>query len=206
MSETGKWTASKSSARDTELVKLFQHSEQLTFSAFFRLLQDDREFAGWYTDLLKSSPFRSYFWEHPPLNSSSVSRGAEFAMLDAPVLDRMRPDADAFRSHFVGREVATFRNLGGDAILIAPSPADSSHAYPHLAAFLQYAPAGQVRDLWQTVGRTVCDALSERPVWLSTSGLGVAWVHIRLDSSPKYYQHQPYKIWPNTEEGNNRRT
>jgi hypothetical protein len=29
-------------------------------------------------------------------------------------------------------------------------------------------------------------------MWLSTSGLGVAWLHIRLDSTPKYYQHQPY--------------
>jgi len=199
VSKTNTWTASKSDTDGTELIKLFQNAEQLTFSALFGLLQDDQGFAGWYTDLLKNSPFTSYFWEHPPLTSSSFNRGAEFAMIDAPILDNMRPDTEAFRSHFAGEEVATFRNLGGDAILIAPSPDESTRTYPHLAAFLQKAPARQVRELWRSVGRAVCDALSDQPIWLSTSGLGVAWLHIRLDSSPKYYQHQPYKHRPAAE-------
>ena len=30
-------------------------------------------------------------------------------------------------------------------------------------------------------------------LWVSTSGLGVYWLHVRLDSYPKYYQHAPYK-------------
>ena len=199
VSKTNTWTASKSGTGDTELIKLFQNAEQLTFSALFGLLQDNRDFAGWYTDLLKNSPFRSYFWEHPPLTSSSFNRGVEFAMIDAPILDSMRPDTEAFCSHFAGEDVATFRNLGGDAILIAPSPDASSRTYPHLAAFLQKAPARQVCELWRSVGRAVCDALSDQPIWLSTSGLGVAWLHIRLDSSPKYYQHQPYKHRPTTD-------
>ncbi|MDF9799652.1 hypothetical protein OKW21_004915 [Catalinimonas alkaloidigena] len=28
---------------------------------------------------------------------------------------------------------------------------------------------------------------------MSTSGLGVYWLHIRLDSRPKYYQFDPYR-------------
>ncbi len=120
-------------------------------------------------------------------------------MIDAPILDNMCPDTGAFRSYFAGDDVATFRNLGGDAILIAPSCADSSCSYPHLAAFLRKAPDQQVRKLWRSVGQAVCGALSDQPIWISTSGLGVAWLHIRLDSSPKYYQHQPYKIRPTAE-------
>jgi hypothetical protein len=30
-------------------------------------------------------------------------------------------------------------------------------------------------------------------MWVSTSGLGVYWLYIRLDSFPKYYNFQPYK-------------
>ncbi len=120
-------------------------------------------------------------------------------MIDAPILDNMCPDTEAFRSYFAGDDVATFRNLGGDAILIAPSCEDSSCCYPHLAAFLRKAPDQQVRKLWRSVGQAVCGALSDQPIWISTSGLGVAWLHIRLDSSPKYYQHQPYKIRPTAE-------
>lgn len=31
------------------------------------------------------------------------------------------------------------------------------------------------------------------PLWVSTSGLGVSWLHVRLDSRPKYYTYAPYK-------------
>mmetsp|Transcript_9405 Transcript_9405/g.21189 ORF Transcript_9405/g.21189 Transcript_9405/m.21189 type:complete len:541 (+) Transcript_9405:444-2066(+) len=30
------------------------------------------------------------------------------------------------------------------------------------------------------------------PVWLSTSGMGVPWLHVRLDSSPKYYTYHGF--------------
>jgi hypothetical protein len=122
--------------------------------------------------------------------TSGFEQAAEFVMIDAPILDSMRPNTEAFRSYFAGEDVATFRNLGGDAILIAPSPDDASFAYPHLGAFQK------IRKLWHSVGQAVCGALSDQPTWLSTSGLGIAWLHIRLDSYPKYYQHQPYKRWP----------
>jgi hypothetical protein len=36
-------------------------------------------------------------------------------------------------------------------------------------------------------------SLNGNTVWMSTSGLGVHWVHMRMDSNPKYYSHKPYK-------------
>jgi len=36
-------------------------------------------------------------------------------------------------------------------------------------------------------------SLSETPLWASTSGAGVAWLHIRFDTRPKYYIHLPYR-------------
>ena len=42
----------------------------------------------------------------------------------------------------------------------------------------------------QMAGRV---SLTEDSVWLSTSGLGVYWLHVRLDSRPKYYTYEPYK-------------
>ena len=32
----------------------------------------------------------------------------------------------------------------------------------------------------------------DRPMWLSTCGTGVAWVHMRLDQRPKYYTYTPF--------------
>ena len=65
--------------------------------------------------------------------------------------------------------------------------------YPHLAAFLRGAGKQQVRELWRRRAQEMLRSIGERPVWLSTAGGGVAWLHVRLDSRPKYYSHAPYR-------------
>ena len=37
------------------------------------------------------------------------------------------------------------------------------------------------------------DRIDDRPVWLSTAGMGIAWLHIRLDDRPKYYGYREYR-------------
>jgi hypothetical protein len=47
--------------------------------------------------------------------------------------------------------------------------------------------------LWIEVAEVHDGAMGEEPRWLSTSGLGVFWLHVRLDQRPKYYAHTPYR-------------
>jgi hypothetical protein len=80
-----------------------------------------------------------------------------------------------------------------------PAPAGDNRCFAHLAAFLRGTTEPRRQALW----RTVADALRGRvgarapdtPVWLSTAGLGVSWLHLRLDSRPKYYRHAPYRTF-----------
>jgi hypothetical protein len=65
--------------------------------------------------------------------------------------------------------------------------------YGHLAAFVRGAPAEQREALWRTVGDALSRRLGAKPVWLSTAGAGVSWLHVRLDDRPKYYGHAPYR-------------
>lgn len=196
------WTISRSTSGDTEHIGLYQDGRALTFRQYFALLEEDRRFAGWYTEQLQASPFSAFFWEHPPLGRANIESAAHLVLVNAPVLDALRQDDAAFRRYFSGDAVVSFRNLGGDALLIAPSLADASTNYAHLVAFLRTARESQVQALWQEVARSVAASLDDEPTWLSTSGLGVAWLHVRLDSSPKYYQHRPFKRWPaNDQEG-----
>ena len=79
-------------------------------------------------------------------------------------------------------------------MLIVPAPMTRSHAcYAHLARFLRGAPAAQVRAFWSVVGQAALRRMGTIPFWLSTAGLGVAWLHIRLDSRPKYYRYAAYR-------------
>jgi hypothetical protein len=88
-----------------------------------------------------------------------------------------------------------FPNLSGDATLIVPRQMSNADGYGHIASFVQRAPREQKHALLQTLSREIDKRLAASidHFWVSTSGLGVPWVHVRLDERPKYYQYEPYR-------------
>lgn len=140
-------------------------------------------------------PFDGYCWECRPVSQAMVSRPFECVFVVSPALVRLPPDPRDFSGHFrVDESVATFANLGGDATLVAPAPGPRETDYSHLASFTATAPLAQQDALWRAVGEAMRRGIGLKPVWLSTAGLGVAWLHVRLDSRPKYYRHRAYTI------------
>lgn len=157
--------------------------------------QRDAAFCALFADALSDTPFASFFWESPPVIGASREEACEHVVVDAPRLAGVRAEPEAFEAHFVkGEPIATFPNLGADAILVAPAPFGDPQGGAHLAAFLRAGPPDRVAALFAAVGRAF-DARLERPepVWLSTSGVGVRWLHVRLDDRPKYITHRPYR-------------
>lgn len=156
--------------------------------------QHDAEFRSCFISLLADSPFSAFRWETPPITTATSNRAFEFVLLDSPELTR-ESDVDAFADHFKSATegVTAFPNLGKDAILVVPSPLGPSSAYGHLAAFVRHAPETQIHALWARLGAEMQRRLSAEPVWLSTAGAGVAWLHVRLDDRPKYYGYRPYR-------------
>jgi hypothetical protein len=149
---------------------------------------------GFFTALLADAPYPAYFFETPPVTVAGAGRAFEFVLADSPALAALAPAPAAFADRFApGQTVAAFANLSGDATLVAPAPQGPLDAYAHLAAFARRAPAPQHHALWQAVGDAVAQRLSAAPLWLSTSGLGVPWLHVRLDTRPKYYTYGPYR-------------
>ncbi len=174
-----------------------ENGEQLTFRELFERMNNCQEFSDQYSEALAGIPFEAYFWEHPPLNTERLDDEAEFVLVESTTLAGVRPDPMPFSDKFAeagGKDVIAFDNLGGDARLVVPVPVGPLEAYPHLAAFLRRAPRTQVRSLWKAVAESLKDTLCDRPKWLSTAGLGVYWLHLRIDSRPKYYRHAPYKL------------
>ncbi len=161
-----------------------------------RYWREDEGFRSFFVSLLANAPFAAFRWETPPVTTSTVNREFEFVLLDAPALARA-PDTQAFAEQFRSagpdRGATTFANLGNDALLVVPCPSGPAAAYVHLAAFVRQAPEAQVHDLWRTVGKAMDTRLSAEPTWLSTAGMGVSWLHVRLDSRPKYYGYAPYR-------------
>lgn len=191
------WAADVESLSDGRVRRycILRGGAPVGYGDVLRCWEADRDFRTFFVGLLADAPPGAFRWETPPVTAATLGRPFEFVLLDAPGLDRT-PDRPAFDEHFrtapPGATVVTFPNLSGDAVLVVPLPAADPGAYVHLARFVRDAPDAQRHDLWRAVGAAMRARVGERPVWLSTAGAGVAWLHVRLDQSPKYYGHWPY--------------
>lgn len=154
----------------------------------------DARFRAFWSVSLKTVPFAAYCWECPPMSERNLGEPFECVFVSSPSLARMGQDPGAFAEHFDGSgDVAAFDNLGGDAWLVAPLPEGGRADFAHLAAFTATASAARQDALWRAVGAALEARVGPRPLWLSTAGHGVAWLHVRLDSRPKYYRHAAYR-------------
>jgi hypothetical protein len=169
-------------------------SRPASFTDVLRGWQGDADFRALFNALLADAPFAAFRWETPAVTAATVTRPFECVLLDSPGLAR-RPEPEAFAEHFTAADdgVVSFANLGGDALLIVPCPVAELSAYGHLAAFVSLGPERQRQALWRAVGEAMGRRVGAKPVWLSTAGAGVSWVHVRLDDRPKYYGYGPYR-------------
>jgi hypothetical protein len=174
--------------------------ESLSCAEVFNAWRSDEAFRAFYTGVLARAPLEAYRWETPAIAGPTLARPFECVLVDEPGLVASDADPSPFAEHIEGPNsasagdggVARFANLGGDAVLIVPRELGPRSAYGHLAAFTRNAPLEQQHELWRSVGSEMLARVGDRPVWLSTAGLGVPWLHVRLDDRPKYYAYAAY--------------
>lgn len=174
-----------------------QDGEELTVQEVIDLWQSSTVFRAFYNKILEEVPFMGFFWENKPISQATLGDIYEFVVIGTEAFNGLKTNKKPFEEYFEEEEwVVNFENLGKNAILIAPCPSSLyTEGYKHLGQFIRNAPSAQWDALWERVGQQVQAHVDENqlPVWLSTSGLGVHWLHVRLDEYPKYYVHQAYK-------------
>jgi len=174
--------------------RLHRDNEPLSWSDVVDRLQNGESFRTFFIALLVDSPFPAYFWETPPVTISTMTEPFEFVLVESQTLVGAQSDDRAFAEHFNSNDsVIEFSNLGGDATLVVPCPREPLSAYSQISTFARAAPDDQQHQLWALVAAALKRRLGDQPVWVSTSGLGIYWLHIRLDSVPKYYTYEPYR-------------
>lgn len=175
------------------------------------------------TNVIRTSEQDAVFWECAPITPRNFDTADfEFVLVPSSSLSKIKTvDPSPFAEHFsdlcstgpTGSDLAiTFANLGNNARLVAPCPpvggieSGPGSQMMHLSSFLRSAPSETILRTWQLVGQTVLNEMqlladegpeaSRSPRWLSTSGMGVSWLHVRLDKYPKYYNYLPFKVPP----------
>jgi hypothetical protein len=145
-------------------------------------------------------------WECCPVSNGSVSSMSfEFVLMPAPLLE-VPADSLSFQEHFdsayqngaADGSAIKFPNLGGTSTLISPLPlATGGGHYAHFKKFLIHAPAHAIDSFWSKTAAAMLSQLrssqAHKPIYLSTHGGGIAWLHARIDPKPKYYNFREYK-------------
>jgi len=173
--------------------------KSMTNHQFITQLRTSSSFRSLLTDTILASEFDGAFMEFKAMSLSLLEAPVEFVLVNSAAVSSISADFNAFSSQLedsTTNEVRSFANLGGDATLISPcwNENQSIQSYAHLMNFLREAPTKQVQNLWQLVGNKLEERLQHgKPVWLSTSGLGVYWLHVRVCDAPKYYSYASYR-------------
>lgn len=193
------WTLKQTEISQNQVTQyqILQDGNLLSFEEVIRHWQNTPIFRTFYNGILADAAFEAFFWELPPMTSQNLQQDFEFVLVNSTSLPRIRANKQAFQEHFdqyPNEQIISFPNISGDAQLIVPTPQSALQNYAHLANVVRYAPVNQLDELWQRIGEEYEKRLQpDAPKWLSTAGLGVSWLHIRIDSRPKYYRYRPYK-------------
>ena len=166
-----------------------------------------------FVDLLASIAFPFYF-ECPavyPRDIVDSNSQVEFKFSITKVtsgMDKQVANASAFHEHMRDKQAyKCIQNLARDATLFIPTTYgqvlahDQAANYANIYSYLQTAtnPVPYFHHLFAAVkyfcvrGLEVSpQSAAEVPLWLSTHGQGVPWLHFRFDVHPKYYSNKLY--------------
>lgn len=181
---------------DGDVYRVLENGRQLRWSEVRARLVGSDVFRDVLTTALAEADGEAFYWECTPWRSDADPL-FQFAVLPAPALASRPADPDAFSAQFAEADttVVAFANLGGDAVLVVPTPLGRLDLFGHLASWVRGARTDQIHAVWIELGNQVAQWRRQKrgTLWVSTSGGAVPWLHIRLDSRPKYYQHRPYR-------------
>jgi len=178
-----------------------KYVSSMTYGDFLDSVQKKGNVLKEFIDILKKSEFQTYFFETPKVSRDTLKKTTfEFVLARAQALESVTAEESTFQEYFgvcdMERKVTSFENLGRDAMMVVPCPAyPDRQIYSSIAPFMREGPMDQVEEFWKTSARVMKEQVkknNKNPTWMSTSGLGVYWLHLRLDSRPKYYTFRPY--------------
>ena len=176
--------------------RLKKEDKYLTFKEVFELWINNTAFTSFYTKAILKLDYEAFYWEHPAINAAFLEKKYECVLQRSKPLEHLKINNKAFEEHISTQNifVTDFLNLGKNARLIVPTKRTEEEIYNHLGKFIRYAESKQVIAVFKRVGQKMLEEIKkDELIWLNTAGLGVIWLHIRMDAKPKYYKTKTYK-------------
>ena len=185
----------KGKNENTVRFRLKKGDQNLSFEEVFELWRSNSEFIEFYISELMKLNYEAFYWEHPAIKKEFLGKKYECILQRSKPLEHLSSNESAFKEFIHSTDqVVDFMNLGKNARLVVPTKRTDKEIYNHLGKFIRFAENKQIIEVFKRVGTTVIEEIEKQKlVWLNTAGLGVIWLHIRLDTRPKYYKTKRYK-------------
>lgn len=205
-----------------EIQRELKDSGNFEIYSFYRLVDNSRLTFGEVTNLLASElegehfrnrllglfndlhRYSSIFWECRPVYSQDDPFEFSICTADITPLRIARQNSKPFQKELEdgfrrGELAVSFPNLSGETTLVVPVGINESvcDGYAHLLLFMKSKCISleQKHKFWIKVGQELklYFAMNHFPIYLSTSGLRVSWLHVRIEDFPKHYRYSGYK-------------
>ena len=137
-----------------------------------------------------------YFWRTSvQSNKKDLVYKEEF--IEDERLLKAKEDLKPFSEHLDKNKdekyAISFPNLSGDTILVVPVPRKGK-SFVNLFKFYKNSSEIQKKELWKKVAEQAKEFLKTNDnIWISTHGLGVNYLHVRICNNPKYYENSKLK-------------
>ena len=144
---------------------------------------------------------KPFMWRTSVINHKLDLPYKEESTEDIRLDSKKRQDISAFKEHFSkcknkDKDVIHFFNLSKDTILVVPTPKKGKN-FKNIFYFMKNASKKQQKELWMLVSKQAKKMLKKYDnIWISTHGLGVDYLHIRICCIPKYYEKSKLRLLP----------
>lgn len=173
--------------------KIVNYKFQITTIDFFGLLISSESFRNQIIQIFLESKFVNVFWEFPPYSTSTTQNMAEFAFVTTSNFDKA--NSSSFSEYLKGKkdgEIVMFKNPSGDTDLITINSSNTNNqTFCHIMEFMTNATYENKHNLLKKIGEEMIKHTNgknaKNPIYLSTHGHGVPWLHVRICNKPKYY-------------------
>ncbi len=179
--------------KKTNFIKIiiFKDSQQISWYEILDLWKHNNAFIDFFVSLLILSNFNNFFWQCCSVNRNDLKKKLFECYLIETKYDFGVADNSSFQEYLkTSKSIVNFYNFNKDCLLIVPNynHSISKSSYLNIYNFIKFAPKSQIHLLFHQISLNIYKEFHKtKKIYLNTHGLGVPWIHIRLDYYPKYY-------------------
>ena len=179
-------------------INIVYKGKHLTFRKLLKLWITDKDFCVFFTKLLGSKTKSKYRFESPKLTKTNLNKKAFFIVYNEPELSSTANPKGIYPVGFILELKKCETKINA---LLIPGKGGMEHPERMIIPCRPVAHIGQlnrqpkklIHDMWKLAAIAAIQKFNEnKTAFISTHGLGIPWLHIRIEEFPVHYKYKRF--------------